>query len=135
MNTIENSNGSESDVIKGTPCNDMSPYAVNSNDEEEPINISSSIHFIGYLTSSGRYGDWGVKINMANDRFETEGTVVDVIRGGKFMVKLDQNDAIIECTTSGKLKQNYIKILRGDRVTVDISPYDITKGRIVWREK
>lgn len=72
---------------------------------------------------------------MANDRFETEGTVVDVIRGGKFMVKLDQNEAIIECTTSGKLKQNYIKILRGDRVTVDISPYDITKGRIVWREK
>ena len=72
---------------------------------------------------------------MANDRFETEGVVVDVVRGGKFMVKLDQNDAIIECTTSGKLKQNYIKILRGDRVTVDISPYDITKGRIVWREK
>lgn len=59
MNTIENSNGSESDVIaiKGTPCNDMSPYAVDSNDEEEPINISSSIHFIGYLTSGGKYGD------------------------------------------------------------------------------
>ena len=72
---------------------------------------------------------------MANDRFELEGTVVDVIRGGKFKVQLDQNDSIIECTTSGKLKQNYIKILRGDRVTVDISPYDVTKGRIVWRDK
>lgn len=72
---------------------------------------------------------------MANDRFELEGVVVDVVRGGKFMVRLNQNDSIIECTTSGKLKQNYIKIIRGDKVTVDISPYDVTKGRIVWRDK
>jgi translation initiation factor IF-1 len=72
---------------------------------------------------------------MANDRFELEGVVVDIVRGGKFMVKLNQNDSIIECTTSGKLKQNYIKIIRGDKVTVDISPYDVTKGRIVWRDK
>ena len=71
----------------------------------------------------------------ADSRFEMTGTVVDAIKGGKFMVKLDDTDATIECTTSGKLKQNFIKIIKGDRVTVDISAYDVTKGRITWREK
>jgi translation initiation factor IF-1 len=71
---------------------------------------------------------------MANgDRFEMEGEVVDCIKGGKFIVHLDKLDRDVECTSSGRLKQNFIKIIRGDKVTVDISPYDLTKGRILWR--
>lgn len=68
-----------------------------------------------------------------NDRFQLEGVVVDCVKGGKFIVHLEQMDKDIECVTSGKLKQNFIKIIRGDKVTVDISPYDLTKGRIIWR--
>ena len=68
-----------------------------------------------------------------NDRFQLEGTVVDCVKGGKFIVHLEQMDKDIECVTSGKLKQNFIKIIRGDKVTVDMSPYDLTKGRIIWR--
>lgn len=69
------------------------------------------------------------------DRFEVEGTVVEKLKGGKFIVKVNELDIKVECTISGKLRINYINILVGDRVTIDISPSDTTKGRIVWRNK
>ena len=71
------------------------------------------------------------------DFVSVEGTVVETLRGGTFKVQLDDvpGSPIITAKLSGKLKTNYIRIINGDRVTVDISPYDLTKGRITWRYK
>lgn len=66
---------------------------------------------------------------------QTEGTVTEALRGSKFRVKLDEVDAEIIADISGKLRMNYIKILVGDKVTVELSSYDTSKGRIVWRHK
>ena len=70
---------------------------------------------------------------MSNDdNIELEGTVVDSFRGGRFSVKLE-NDNIVNCVLSGRMRKNYIKILVGDKVTVVLSPYDLKSGRITWR--
>lgn len=72
---------------------------------------------------------------MANsDRFELEGTVTRKQKSGKFEVELE-NGKMITCTLGGKIKINNIRVLVGDKVTVDMSPYDLTKGRIIWRHK
>jgi len=71
---------------------------------------------------------------MSSDRFEMEGVVKEALKGAKFLVELE-NGHQITCTLSGKLRQNYIRILRGDKVTVDLSPFDLNNGRIIWREK
>lgn len=71
-----------------------------------------------------------------NDRFEMEGIVIDILPGTKFKIQLENGYTCI-CTLSGKLRQNYIRIIRGDRVTVDLSISDPTlqNGRIIWRNK
>lgn len=70
------------------------------------------------------------------DRFEIEGEVIDLLKGAKFKVKLI-NGYICTCTLSGKLRMNSIRILKGDKVTVDFSISDpkLENGRIIWREK
>lgn len=68
------------------------------------------------------------------DVIETEGVVVEVMRNAVFKVKL-VNGFIITAYLSGKLHVNNIRILAGDQVKVEMSPYDLTKGRIVWRNK
>ncbi|KRN29156.1 hypothetical protein IV38_GL000034 [Lactobacillus selangorensis] len=68
------------------------------------------------------------------DVIEVEGTVVDTLPNAMFKVKL-QNDATILAHVSGKIRMHYIRILPGDRVTVELSPYDLTKGRITYRFK
>ena len=65
---------------------------------------------------------------------EFEGTVVEVLPNATFKVKLP-NDMIVTAHISGKLRMNSIKILLGDKVTVEVSIYDPTKGRITWRSK
>lgn len=65
---------------------------------------------------------------------EAEGKVVEILPNTKFKVELT-NGHIITAYLSGKLRVNYIKILEGDKVKVEISPYDLTNGRIVWRNK
>lgn len=62
------------------------------------------------------------------------GTIVQVIPGGDFRVNLENNH-ILHCHVSGKVRKNYIKLVLGDLVTVEVSPYDLTKGRIVYRGK
>ena len=69
-----------------------------------------------------------------DDVIEFEGTVIEVLPNATFKVKLP-NDHIITAHISGKLRMNYIRILPGDKVTVEMSPYDLTKGRITWRSK
>lgn len=68
------------------------------------------------------------------DVIEVEGTVVDALPNAIFKVKLENGHEIM-AHISGKLRMNYIRILPGDKVTVELSPYDLTRGRITWRNK
>ena len=66
------------------------------------------------------------------DVIEVEGTVVEALPNTNFKVELE-NGATILAHVSGKIRMHYIRILPGDRVTVELSPYDLTKGRITYR--
>ena len=68
------------------------------------------------------------------DMIEIEGTVVEALPNATFKVELP-NGHVITGHISGKLRMNYIRILPGDKVVVEMSPYDLTKGRITWRTK
>ena len=69
-----------------------------------------------------------------DDVIEFEGTVIEALPNTVFKVQLP-NGHIVTAHISGKLRMNYIRILPGDKVTVELSPYDLTKGRITWRTK
>ena len=68
------------------------------------------------------------------DGIELEGTVLEPLPNAVFNVELENGKTIL-CTISGKIRMNYIRILPGDKVTVEISPYDLTRGRITYRYK
>ena len=68
------------------------------------------------------------------DMIEIEGVVVEKLPNAMFKVELE-NGHIVLAHISGKLRMNFIKILPGDKVTLEMSPYDLSKGRIVWRDK
>ncbi|MCR5585420.1 MAG: translation initiation factor IF-1 [Lachnospiraceae bacterium] len=68
------------------------------------------------------------------DLIELEGTVTEKLPNAMFRVELE-NGHIVIAHISGKLRMNYIKIVPGDKVTLEMSPYDLTKARIVWRDK
>ena len=69
-----------------------------------------------------------------DDVIEVEGKVVDTMPNAMFKVELENGHQIL-ATVSGKIRKNYIRILAGDRVTVEMSPYDLTRGRITYRFK
>ena len=68
------------------------------------------------------------------DVLELEGTVVETLPNAMFKVELENGHQIL-AHISGKLRMNFIKILPGDKVTIEMSPYDLTRGRITWRSK
>jgi translation initiation factor IF-1 len=68
------------------------------------------------------------------DMIEVEGTVIDALPNAMFSVEIPGGHKIL-AHISGKLRMNYIKILPGDKVTLHMSPYDLTRGRITWRSK
>ena len=68
------------------------------------------------------------------DMIEIEGTVIEALPNATFQVQLDNGHKIL-AHISGKLRMNYIRILPGDKVKVEMSPYDLTRGRITWRSK
>lgn len=68
------------------------------------------------------------------DVIEAEGTIIEILPNTTFKVELT-NKAVIVAYLSGKLRKNFIKIVTGDTVKVELSPYDLTKGRITWRNK
>jgi len=92
---------------------------------------------------------------VAEDKIEVDGTVVEALRNAVFRVEIaatqsawlrrprDRSPAlrtpapsqVLLCTISGKIRKNYVKILVGDTVKVELSPYDLTKGRITFRER
>ena len=69
-----------------------------------------------------------------DDVIEAEGVIEEALPNATFKVKLS-NGYVITAYISGKLRMNYIRILPGDKVTVEVSVYDLTKGRITWRSK
>ena len=69
-----------------------------------------------------------------SDGIEIEGKVVEKLPNAMFRVELE-NGHIVLAHISGKLRMNYIRILPGDKVTLELSPYDLSKGRIIWRDK
>lgn len=74
-----------------------------------------------------------------SDLIEIDGVVTDIFAGSKFEVTVKpeaiENELKVLCTLGGKLRKNYIKIIRGDVVTIRVSPYDLSKGIICWRAK
>ena len=68
------------------------------------------------------------------DVIEIEGTVVEKLPNAMFLVELENGHQVL-AHISGKLRMNYIKKLPGDKVTLELSPYDLSKGRIIWRDK
>lgn len=76
----------------------------------------------------------GPSNNTRSDKIEVEGKVVDVIKGGDYIVEL-QNGYTVSAYVSGKMRVNMIRILPGDTVTIELSPYDLTRGRITWNKR
>ena len=68
------------------------------------------------------------------DVIEIEWTVVEKLTNAMFQVELENGHQVL-AHISGKLRMNFIKILPGDKVTLELSPYDLSKGRIIWRDK
>lgn len=68
------------------------------------------------------------------DVIEMQGTILDTLPNTMFKVELENGHVVI-AHISGKMRKNYIRILTGDRVTVELTPYDLTKGRIVFRQR
>ncbi|TSC54497.1 MAG: translation initiation factor IF-1 [Microgenomates group bacterium LiPW_31] len=68
------------------------------------------------------------------EKEEVEGVVIESLPNTMFRVKID-NQKIVSCHLAGKMRINYIKVMPGDRVTVELTPYDETRGRIVYRYK
>lgn len=95
---------------------------------------------LGYTRSGLRHPDgralnycYGRKMSK-EDCIEMTGTVVEKFPSGLFSVQIDQ-ERIVLAHLAGKLRRNRIRVLAGDRVTIEMSPYDLTKGRITYRHK
>ena len=71
---------------------------------------------------------------MSKDVIEVQGSVVESLPNAMFKVELENGHQVL-AHISGKLRMNYIRILPGDKVTIELSPYDLSKGRIIWRDK
>ena len=76
----------------------------------------------------------GYSLCQKQDVIEIEGTVTEALPNAMFNVELPNGHTIL-AHISGKLRMNFIRILPGDKVTVEMSPYDLTRGRITWRSK
>ena len=68
------------------------------------------------------------------DKIEVEGKVVEVLKGSDYLVELP-NGHTVKAYVSGKMRVNMIRILPGDTVTIELSPYDLTRGRITWNKR
>lgn len=69
-----------------------------------------------------------------DDVIEVEGTVIEKLPNATFKVEIEGGHIVLG-HISGKLRMNFIRVLPGDKVTIELSPYDLTKGRIIWRSK
>ena len=103
--------------------------------------ILSKIHLIkgdyipqGYIPTIKLTEEGKITFMAKDDVIELEGTVIEALPNATFKVEIPGGHQII-AHISGKLRMNFIRILPGDKVTVQMSPYDLTRGRITWRSK
>ena len=87
-----------------------------------------------HTRKSNAASNTGGIIMSKSDVIEIEGTVVEKLPNTMFQVELENGHRVL-AHISGKLRQNFIRILPGDKVTLELSPYDLSKGRIIWRDK
>lgn len=71
---------------------------------------------------------------MKEEAIQTEGTIIEVLPNAMFRVELDNGHRVL-AHVSGKMRMHFIRIVAGDRVKLELSPYDLSKGRIIYREK
>ena len=71
---------------------------------------------------------------MKEEAIQTEGTIIEVLPNAMFRVELDNGHRVL-AYVSGKMRMHFIRILAGDKVRLELSPYDLTKGRIIYRER
>ncbi len=76
----------------------------------------------------------GPSKNTKSDKIEVEGKVIEVTKGGDYIVELP-NGHTVEAYVSGKMRVSMIRVLPGDTVTIELSPYDLTRGRITWNKR
>jgi len=81
-----------------------------------------------------KYWHGGLKISKKEGIIEAEGTILEALPNAMFRVELDNGHKVL-AHISGKMRMHYIKILPGDKVKVEISPYDLSRGRIIFRKK
>ena len=73
-------------------------------------------------------------MNMKEEAIQTEGTIIEALPNAMFRVELDNGHRVL-AHVSGKMRMHFIRIVPGDKVKLELSPYDLTKGRIVYRER
>jgi len=88
----------------------------------------------GQASATGRRGVLRGKVAVKEEKIEVEGEVVEALPSTMFRVELEGGHSVL-ATISGKMRKHYIRILPGDRVKVELSPYDLTRGRITFRLK
>jgi translation initiation factor IF-1 len=71
---------------------------------------------------------------MTDDKIVVEGEVIENLPNTLFRVKITDSEKVILCYLSGKMRKNYIKILPGDKVRFEVTPYDLNRGRIIYRK-
>jgi len=89
---------------------------------------------VNLTIASDRFVERGFCLMAKEDVIEMEGTIVDTLPNTMFRVELE-NGHIVTAHISGKMRKNYIRILTGDKVKVELTPYDLSKGRIVYRAR
>lgn len=95
--------------------------------------LPGSFHFSNITQDVGSSNCSSPRYNMAKeDLIEMQGVVMEVLPDSRFRVKLE-NDHELVAYTAGKMKKNHIRILAGDKVTLELTPYDLSKGRITFR--
>jgi translation initiation factor IF-1 len=88
---------------------------------------------VNYYVQSGKFGQMVKSMNQSKESLiEMEGVVIQCLSNGMFFVKLENGFDVL-AHVSGKIRKNSIRILLGDRVVLELSPYDLTRGRIVYR--
>lgn len=91
----------------------------------------SRLFFLLFLTLSG-ITRVGIFVLSMEEHIEVEGRIVSVLAGTMFRVELD-NQHVVLATISGKMRKRFVRLTAGDRVKMEMSPYDLNKARIVWR--
>ena len=114
-------------------CDDTIKDKISRNIKLTNEDIKLAIKKYNNRYSKQRFNNKEANMSKA-DVIEIEGKVVEKLPNAFFKVELENGHQIL-ATISGKLRMNFIRILPGDKVTIELSPYDLTKGRIIWRDK